>query len=144
MIRKQPDASSVKPSAAPLLMFEGKAERAMKFYVSVFPDSGIEKVLKYVEGENGKAGSIKHAAFRVAGTRLLCIDSPVDHPFEFTPSVSLFVDCESKEQVESIFKKLADGGKVLMPVDDYGFSTRFGWVTDSFGVSWQLNFGALK
>lgn len=90
------------------------------------------------------AGSIKHAAFRVAGTRLLCIDSPVDHQFEFTPSVSLFVDRESKQQVESIFKKLADGGNVLMPLDDYGFGTRFGWVTDSFGVSWQLNFGELK
>ncbi|QDV45337.1 hypothetical protein Enr13x_52130 [Stieleria neptunia] len=144
MIRKKADALSAKPSVAPLLMFQGDAERAMKFYVSTFPDSGIERVTKYGEGENGKAGTVKHAAFRLAGTRLLCIDSPVDHRFEFTPSISLYVDCESEEQVDLIFKNLAEGGKVLMPLDDYGFSTRFGWVTDPFGVSWQLSFGELK
>ncbi len=144
MTRAKAGKEIAKPSVAPLLMFEGNAEKAMELYVSIFPDSMIEEVTKYGEGENGKAGSIKHATFRVAGTRLICIDSPVDHKFEFTPSVSLYVDCESQKQIESIFAKLSQGGKVLMPLADYGFSTRFGWVTDRFGVSWQLKFGELK
>jgi predicted 3-demethylubiquinone-9 3-methyltransferase (glyoxalase superfamily) len=68
-----------------------------------------------------------------------CIDSPVKHAFTFTPSISLFVDCESEAEIDDLFSKLSAGGQVLMPLDNYGFSTRFGWVKDRFGPSWQLN-----
>lgn len=61
------------------------------------------------------------------------------HDFTFTPSISLFVECESEMELEVAYQALSAGGELLMPLDNYGFSTRFGWVNDRFGVSWQLN-----
>ena len=127
-------------SLRPLLMFQGGvAEEAMTFYTTLFADSGVERVERFGEGEPGPAGGIKQAHFRVAGQELRCFDSPIRHAFDFTPSVSLFVECEGAEELERAFAALAEGGGVLMPLGDYGFSTRFGWVADRFGVSWQLN-----
>lgn len=126
-------------SVTPFLMFEGAAEEAMRFYVSLFPHSSVTHVERYGPGEPGAEGSVKRAAFRVAGRELQCIDSPAKHAFTFTPSISLFVECESADEMETAFSRLSEGGQVLMPLADYGFSTRFGWVADRFGVSWQLN-----
>ena len=64
---------------------------------------------------------------------------PLKHAFTFTPSISLFVDCESEAELERVFTQVSAGGVVLMPVGNYGFSTKFGWLSDRFGVSWQLN-----
>jgi predicted 3-demethylubiquinone-9 3-methyltransferase (glyoxalase superfamily) len=61
------------------------------------------------------------------------------HGFTFTPSISLFVDCESEAELDAAFGVLSEGGKILMPPSNYGFSTKFTWVSDRFGVSWQLN-----
>ena len=61
------------------------------------------------------------------------------HDFTFTPSISIFVDCDDEAELEEVFEQLSRGGEVLMPIDDYGFSAGFGWVSDRFGVSWQLN-----
>ncbi len=121
------------------LMFEGHAEEAMNFYVSLFGDSKVEQIERYAPGEMGAEGTVKLASFTLAGRPFLCIDSPVKHAFTFTPAVSLFVECESEAELESVFGRLSEGGAVLMPVGDYGFSARFGWLTDRFGVSWQLN-----
>jgi len=90
--------------------------------------------------EQGAEGTVKQATFTLAGRDFMCIDSPAKHPFTFTPSMSLFVDCESEAELEAAFGRLSAGGSVLMPVGNYGFSTRFGWINDRFGVSWQLNF----
>lgn len=60
-------------------------------------------------------------------------------PINFTPSMSLFVECDTEEEVERLFAALSDGGSALMPLGDYGFSRRFGWVADRFGITWQLN-----
>ena len=79
------------------------------------------------------------AHFVLVGHSLMCIDSPTKHGFTFTPSMSVFVNCESVAELEHAFERLADGGQVLMPLAAYGFSARFGWVNDRFGVSWQLN-----
>ena len=68
-----------------------------------------------------------------------CTDSPPVHDFTFTPSFSIFVDVASAEELDRLFAGLSEGGAVLMPLDEYGFSRRFGWVNDRFGVSWQLN-----
>ncbi|MBT5874623.1 MAG: VOC family protein, partial [Candidatus Latescibacteria bacterium] len=57
----------------------------------------------------------------------------------FTPAISFFVECESESELDGAFKSLSDAGSVLMPPDNYGFSTKFTWVNDRFGVSWQLN-----
>ena len=121
------------------LMFEGAAEEAMKFYVSLFRGSEIRAVERYGPGEPGKEGTVKRADFTLGGHDLICIDSPVKHAFTFTPSVSIFVDCESQAELDEAFNQLAAGGTVLMPLDNYGFSTRFGWTQDRFGVSWQLS-----
>lgn len=109
----------------------------MDLYVSLFPDSEVLESKEYDAGEN--AGKLQFGKFQLNGRTFVCIDSPVQHDFGFTPAISLFVDCESARELETAFKGLAEGGEVLMPLDDYGFSKRFGWLQDRFGVSWQLN-----
>jgi predicted 3-demethylubiquinone-9 3-methyltransferase (glyoxalase superfamily) len=126
-------------AVATLLMFEGAAEEAMSFYVSLFKGSEVTRILRYGPGESGVEGSIKKADFTLCGHSLSCIDSSVKHGFTFTPSISLFVDCEDNAELEGAFKQLSAGGEVLMPLGNYGFSTKFAWVKDRFGVSWQLN-----
>jgi predicted 3-demethylubiquinone-9 3-methyltransferase (glyoxalase superfamily) len=124
----------------PFLMFQGgHAEKAMNFYVSLFDDGEVFEVTRWQKGEQGAEGSIKLARFRAAGQSVLASDSPVKHAFDFTPSLSFFVDCTSDEEQRRLFAELSDGGAVMMPLDDYGFSKRFAWVADRFGVSWQLN-----
>ena len=126
-------------SVAPFLMFEGTAEAAANLYVSLFRDSSIQKIERYGPGENGAEGSVKQCQFMVAGLPLRCFDSPIKHAFTFTPSVSLFVDSESEAELDAAFGKLSANGTVMMPPDNYGFSSKFAWVSDRFGVSWQLN-----
>src|SRR5215211_1737650 len=121
------------------LMFEGAAEEAMSLYVSLFKGSAITRVERYGPGEPGAEGSVKRAEFTLGGHRMMCIDSPVKHGFSFTPSVSLFVDCEGEAEFDAAFGQLAAGGAVMMPPGNYGFSTKFAWLNDRFGVSWQLN-----
>ena len=71
---------------------------------------------------------------------LLLSNAAITGPFTFTPAMSLFVDFQTRDELESAFATLSSGGQVFMPLNDYGFSTRFGWCADRFGVSWQLNF----
>jgi predicted 3-demethylubiquinone-9 3-methyltransferase (glyoxalase superfamily) len=122
------------------LMFQnGDAEEAMTFYVSLFDDAKVVDVNRYAAGEEpGPEGKIKHATFTLAGQEYMCIDSS-GHAFTFTPSVSLFVGCETEEEIDRLYAALGEGGEALMPLSSYGFSTKFGWVNDRFGVSWQLN-----
>lgn len=124
---------------ATFLMFEGRAEEALKLYVSLFAGSEIGRIERYAEGEPGAAGSVKRAEFTLGEHRLMCIDSPIKHGFTFTPSISLFVECQDEAEQDRAFQELSTGGGVLMPLGNYGFSTRFGWLNDRFGVSWQLN-----
>ena len=126
-------------AAATMLMFEGAAEEAMNLYVSLFKGPVVMRVERYGPGEQGAEGSVKRADFTLGGHRLACIDSPVKHGFTFTPSVSLLVDCEDEAEMDAAFAGLSEGGAVLMPPGSYGFSTKFAWVNDRFGVSWQLN-----
>jgi predicted 3-demethylubiquinone-9 3-methyltransferase (glyoxalase superfamily) len=123
----------------PFLMFEGRAEEAMRLYVSLFEDGEIEVLERYGPGQAGPEGAVRHGAFRVGGQSVRCIDSPVHHDFTFTPAASLFVDCASKAEVARLAAALAEGGSELMPLGDSGFSRAFAWVNDRFGVSWQLN-----
>jgi predicted 3-demethylubiquinone-9 3-methyltransferase (glyoxalase superfamily) len=120
-------------------MFEGAAEEAMSLYVSLFGGSEVQHIERYGPGEPGPEGTVKYATFTLAGRAFSCADSPIKHAFTFTPSMSLFVDCESEDELNAVFARLSEGGGVLMPVGNYGFSTRFGWLNDRFGVSWQLN-----
>lgn len=129
----------MKAKITPFLMFEGKAEEAMNFYVSLFPDSKVVSANHYGKDGPGQEGTIQLAVFEVAGQRVMCVDSPAKHAFTFTPSVSLFVDCITEAQIDDLFSKLSENGTTMMPLANYGFSKKFGWLQDRFGVSWQLN-----
>lgn len=123
----------------PLLMFQrGDAEDAMRFYADVFAGT-IGDIERFGPGEHGTEGKIKQATLTIARRQLRFLDSPPVHAFDFTPSISLCVTCEDVEEIDDTFERLAKGGSVLMPLDNYGPSTRFGWVKDRFGVAWQLD-----
>ncbi|CAM5767064.1 VOC family protein [Labrys miyagiensis] len=127
-------------SVRPFLMFQGEAEAAMALYSSTFgEDAHIIEIERYSPGETSAAGSVKAARFQVAGQEIMCIDSPVQHAFGFTPAISLYVDFETEDELERVAATLAEGGRVYMPLDDYGFSRKFTWVGDRYGVTWQLN-----
>jgi predicted 3-demethylubiquinone-9 3-methyltransferase (glyoxalase superfamily) len=127
-------------TARPFLMFQGGlAQAALDLYVATFPDSRIVRIERYAAGEGGPPGTIKVAVYTLCGREFMCSDSPIAHGFSFTPSSSTFVDFQSLADLERAYAALAEGGQVLMPLNDYGFSKRFGWLNDRFGVSWQLN-----
>lgn len=94
----------------PFLMFEGRAEEALNFYVSLFDDGRVLDIVRYDAGGPGREGSVVKASFSIAGQTILCIDSPVKHGFTFTPAMSLFVDCESAEQLEKLVTALGEEG----------------------------------
>jgi predicted 3-demethylubiquinone-9 3-methyltransferase (glyoxalase superfamily) len=125
----------------PYLMYEGCAEEAMRFYVSVFPGSQVLEVLRYGKGAPGAEGTVSRAKFTVAGQTIMCADTTVKDAFAFTPATSLFVECPSRVRMKMLVDRLSEGGKVFMPLDNYGFSKLFAWVSDKFGVSWQLSMG---
>jgi predicted 3-demethylubiquinone-9 3-methyltransferase (glyoxalase superfamily) len=129
--------------ARPFLMFQGgTAQAALDLYCATLPDAGMVRFERWAPGEPGAAGTIKVAVFTICGREFMCSDSPVKHAFSFTPSSSIFVDFDSDAELERVFSVLSQAGEVLMPLDNYGFSRRFGWVNDRFGVSWQLNLAA--
>ena len=126
-------------AVAPFLMFEGAAEEALTFYISVIPGSRIVELRRYGPDGPGPEGSVMMGRASVGGMEVLFSDSFVKHPFGFTPSLSLFVTCQSDSEIERVSEALGEGGKTLMPLGEYGFSRRFAWVNDRFGVSWQIN-----
>jgi predicted 3-demethylubiquinone-9 3-methyltransferase (glyoxalase superfamily) len=119
------------------LMFTGQAEEAMNFYISLFEDSEITNVLYQ---ENGK---ILHATFTLKGQTFMCIDSPIKHEFTFTPSISLFVKCDSLDEINGLYEKVSNGGSVLMELGEIPGYEKFAWVQDKYGVSWQLSLPAV-
>jgi len=122
------------------LMFQNNnAEEAINFYISLFENSEITSIAKYGTEGPGREGSVVRADFTLAGQNYIATDSPIKHEFDFTPAVSIFVNCGSAEEIERLWKDLSNDGRELMPLDNYGFSQKFGWTDDRFGVSWQLN-----
>ncbi len=121
------------------LMFEGRAEEAMNLYVSLFPNSEIQTIVRWGAEGPGKEGSVMQGFFTLNGHSMRAFDSPPAHAFTFTPSMSIFVDCEDEAELERVCGTLGDGGAFMMPLGEYGFSKKFAWLNDRFGVSWQLN-----
>jgi predicted 3-demethylubiquinone-9 3-methyltransferase (glyoxalase superfamily) len=114
------------------LMFQdGRAREAAEWYVSLVPGSRAERVT-----DNGAGGATVY--FTLAGRGFIAFDSPTRHDFDFTPSMSIFVRCDDEAEVRLLFDQIASDGDVKMPLDDYGFSSCFGWATDRYGVSWQI------
>jgi len=121
------------------LMFTGQAEEAMNLYTSLFKQSEILSLTRYGANEAGAEGTVQHATFTLNGQEFMCIDSSVQHAFTFTPSMSLYVRCDTEAEIDRVFATLSQDGQILMPLDQYPFSKKFGWLSDKFGVSWQLN-----
>ncbi|MFF2093442.1 VOC family protein [Paenibacillus sp. NPDC058174] len=128
----------------PFLMFFGQAEEAIQFYTSIFDDSRIDKLTRFADvgipvgpGEEQK---VLHAIFTLKGQSFMCIDNlDKQHTHAFTPALSLFVTCDTEEELDRVFVQLSVDGAVLMPIAESPVSVKFGWVQDRYGVSWQLN-----
>ncbi|MCA0153755.1 VOC family protein [Winogradskyella vincentii] len=124
----------------------GKAEEAINFYTSIFPNSEIKSIIKYAEGEAGGTPElIKYGIFSLNGTDYMCSESNYNHSWSFTPGVSIFVSDNSESFIQILFDKLsANGGQIMVPLDDYkgegdyGFGKKFGWCEDKYGISWQF------
>lgn len=127
------------PTTAPFLMFEGAAEAAFTFYAATIPDSRIVEMQKYGPEGPGPEGSVMVGRASIGGLEVMFSDSFVHHDFGFTPSMSLFVTCGSEEELDRIVAALGEDGRQLMPPGNYGFSRKFAWLNDRFGVSWQIN-----
>lgn len=120
-------------AAAPFLMFQGRCEEALVFYAATLPGARI------VSMDRKPDGAVAMARLAVGGLEIMANDSPPVHDFDFTPSTSTFLIVDTAGDVDALADALGEGGKLLMPPADYGFSQRFGWVQDRFGVSWQIN-----
>lgn len=116
----------------------GKAEEAMELYVSTFDDSRVLSVERFGPEDEGQRG-IKRARFELTGVEVVAMDSAGPHQFSFTPAVSMVVEFDTEEQLDPAWARLVDGGTVLMPLQAYEFSPKFGWLQDRFGVTWQMN-----
>jgi len=115
------------------LTFAGQAEEAMKLYTSLFDQS---QIIQIFHQENGK---VMMAMFTIKNQMYMCVDSTVQHEWSFTPAISIFVTCDTAEEIDRLYEELSRDGKIHMPMAATPFSEKFAWVDDRFGVSWQLN-----
>lgn len=128
----------------PFLWFDNQTEEAVNFYISIFKDSRVVSIDRYpdeapIEPMEGMQGKVLTEIFELAGARFMALDGgPI---FRFTPAVSLFVNADSVAEIDQLWSRLSDGGSVLMPLQQYPFSEKFGWLNDKYGLSWQLNVG---
>ncbi len=118
---------------------DNNAEKAMNLYVEIFDNSKVLNLQRWGKEGPGEEGKIMHATFDLNGKQFMCSDSPPIHNWDFSPAISNFVECKNENELERLFSKLAENGHVTMPLNNYGFSQKFGWVIDQFGISWQLN-----
>jgi len=110
----------------PFLWFDGKAEEAMNFYVSIFKNSKVGSVSRYGDAGPGPKGSVMSATFQLEGQDFYALNGgPM---FSFTPAISFFVNCETQAEVDELWEKLSVGGQ----------TQQCGWLQDKFGVSWQI------
>ena len=124
----------------PFLWFDNNAEEAINFYTSVFGNSKINNVNIYSEdaakATGRPAGSVMTASFNLNGQEFVALNGgPV---FKFNPSVSFFVIFKNEKEVDNLWGKLSEGGKVLMELQKYDWSKKYGWIEDKYGLSWQL------
>jgi len=110
----------------PFLWFDGKAEEAMNFYVSIFKNSRVLGVTRYGEAGPGPKGSVMTASFELDGQRFVALNG--GPKFTFSPAISFVIDCQTQQQVDELWEKLSAGGR----------KDRCGWLTDKYGLSWQV------
>ena len=110
----------------PFLWFDGNAEAAANFYVSVFSDSRIVSIARYGDAGPGPKGQVMTATFELAGQRFVALNGGPQ--FKFTEAISFFVNCETQAEIDELWAKLLEGGQ----------PQRCGWLKDRFGLSWQI------
>src|SRR6266849_4387593 len=110
----------------PFLWFDGKAEEAMKFYISIFKNSKMVSVTRFGEAGPGPKGTVMTATFQLDGQQFVALNGGPQ--FKFTEAVSFFVNCETQPEVDELWEKLSEGGE----------KGRCGWLKDKFGLSWQI------
>lgn len=110
----------------PFLWFDNNAEEAMNFYVSIFKKSKVLKVTRYGDAGPGPKGTVMAARFKLEGQEFYVLNGGPH--FKINPAISLFVNCKTQKEVDRLWKKLSAGGQQL----------QCGWVTDKFGVTWQI------
>lgn len=121
----------------PCLWLDNEADEAAKFYTSIFTNGQINGTQYYVDDVHKPKGSVLTVDFQIANQRFIVLNGGDE--FKITPAISFFVDCETKEQLETLWQALNEGGFALMPLQKYSFSDYFGWVQDKYGVTWQLS-----
>jgi predicted 3-demethylubiquinone-9 3-methyltransferase (glyoxalase superfamily) len=115
----------------PFLWFDGKAEEAMNFYVSIFKNSKIGEVTRYGKAGPGPEGTVMSATFQLEGQDFYALNGgPM---FTFSPAISLFVNCETQQEVDQLWEQLSEGGE----------QQPCGWLKDRYGLSWQIIPGIL-
>lgn len=125
----------------PSLWFDTSAEEAMTFYTSLLPNSKIISIERYPDPPpadfmDGMQGRVLTEIFELAGYRFMALDGGPQ--FTFNPSVSFFINCRTREEVDRLWEQLSAGGEALMPLGEYPFSEWYGWIQDRYGVSWQV------
>jgi predicted 3-demethylubiquinone-9 3-methyltransferase (glyoxalase superfamily) len=110
----------------PFLWFDGNAEEAINFYVSIFKNSRIVSLRRHGEAGPGPKGAVMTGTFQLEGQTFYALNGGPQ--YKFTPAISLFVDCATQEEVDELWEKLSAGGHVQ----------QCGWITDRFGLSWQI------
>lgn len=111
----------------PFLWFDSQAEEAMNFYTSIFKNSKIKELRRYGEGGPGPTGTVMTGTFQLEGQEFMALNGGPAHA-GFSPAISLFVNCETQEEVDTLWDKLLEGGKPM----------QCGWLTDKYGMSWQI------
>lgn len=125
------------PKISYCLWFDQEAEEAARFYRSVFPGvKGASVHYNPVDTPSGKERTPLTAEFDIEGQHFMILNGGPQ--FQLNPSISFMVHGESADEVEALWQKLSEGGKALMPLDQYPFSDKYGWIQDKYGVSWQL------
>lgn len=118
----------------PFLWFDERIEDAINLYTSIFPNSKIGHVAR-------QGDAVFTADFSLSGQKFAALNG--GSRFQLNPSISIFVVCESEAELDNAWQKLADGGQILMALDKYPWSEKYGWLQDRFGLSWQLSFGKI-
>ena len=120
----------------PFITVEKRAQEALDFYSSVFPSFSLISLNHHAEPHHEL---VMLGIFSIKGQEIMISDSFVSHEWGISPGISFFLDLDDKDELDTILKSLEEQGKIHMPANDYGFSKRFAWVEDKFGVNWQLN-----
>jgi predicted 3-demethylubiquinone-9 3-methyltransferase (glyoxalase superfamily) len=121
------------PNITPHFWFDKEAKEAAEFYTSLLPDSRVTNIITLHDTPSGDCDLV---SFVLANQPFMAISAgPL---FKFNPSASFQVKLKTKEEVDAIWEQLSFGGNVLMPLDAYPFSERYGWVEDKYGLSWQV------